>query len=201
MLAEAAKSNPPIDYNRQFPGASQVVTQPHVVPGAFSKAGWTYMKDAIAHVDRYANGEQWVLGDQGAATIDRAALSASLRDRYYSDFVKQWRTYIKSASVVRYAGLKDATTKLAQLSGNQSPLLELFALASTNTAVDDPALAKVFQPVQSVVPPGKYNGRKITPSLGNRRAKNPDHATCEIPHHDAIDARKNLTITPAFLFV
>jgi len=39
------------------------VTQPHVVPGAFSKGGWTYMKDAIAHVDRYANGEQWVLGD------------------------------------------------------------------------------------------------------------------------------------------
>ena len=63
MLAEAAKSNPPIDYNRQFPGALQRVTQPHVVPGAFSKGGWTYMKDAIAHVDRYANGEQWVLGD------------------------------------------------------------------------------------------------------------------------------------------
>jgi len=166
MLAEAAKSNPPIDYNRQFPGASQVVTQPHVVPGAFSKGGWTYMKDAIAHVDRYANGEQWVLGDQGAATIDRAALSASLRDRYYSDFVKQWRTYIKSASVVRYAGLKDATTKLAQLSGNQSPLLELFALASTNTAVDDPALVKIFQPVQAVVPPGSTD-RFIAPPNQN----------------------------------
>jgi len=85
-----------------------------------------------------------------AGNIDRAALAQGLRDRYYSDFVKQWRTYIKSASVVRYAGLKDATTKLAQLSGNQSPLLELFRLASTNTAVDDPAVAKIFQPVQSV---------------------------------------------------
>ena len=41
--------------------------QTHVVPGAFSKGGWTYMKDAIAHVDRYANGEQWVLGDDFAA--------------------------------------------------------------------------------------------------------------------------------------
>ena len=88
------------------------------------------MKDAIAHADRYFNGEQWVLGDQAAANIDRAALAQGLRDRYFADFVKQWRTYIKSASVVRYAGLKDATTKLAQLSGNQSPLLELFALAS-----------------------------------------------------------------------
>ena len=166
MLSEAGKNNPPIDYNRQFPGASPVVTQPHVVPGAFSKGGWAFMKDAIAHADRYFNGEQWVLGDQVAGNIDRAALSQGLHDRYYADFVKQWRTYIKSASVVRYAGLKDATTKLAQLSGNQSPLLELFALASTNTAVDDAAVAKIFQPVQAVVPPGSTD-RYIAPPNQN----------------------------------
>jgi type VI secretion system protein ImpL len=166
MLAEAGKNNPPVDYNRQFPGASQAVTETHVVPGAFSKGGFAFMKDAIAHADRYFNGEQWVLGDQLAGNIDRAALAQGLRDRYYSDFVKQWRTYIKSASVVRYAGLKDATTKLAQLSGNQSPLLELFALASTNTAVDEPALAKIFQPVQSVVPPGATD-RFIAPPNQN----------------------------------
>src|ERR1017187_109556 len=166
MLSEAGKNNPPIDYNRQFPGASPVVTQPHVVPGAFSKGGWAFMKDAIAHADRYFNGEQWVLGDKVAGNIDRAALSQGLHDRYYADFVKQWRTYIKSASVVRYAGLKDATTKLAQLSGNQSPLLELFALASTNTAVDDAAVAKIFQPVQAVVPPGSTD-RYIAPPNQN----------------------------------
>ncbi|MCX6632116.1 MAG: hypothetical protein NTW28_31285, partial [Candidatus Solibacter sp.] len=166
MLAEAGKNNPPIDYNRQFPGASQVITQTHVVPGAFSKGGFAFMKDAIAHADRYFNGEPWVLGDQVAGNIDRAALAQGLRDRYYSDFVKQWRTYIKSASVVRYTGLKDATTKLTQLSGNQSPLLELFALASTNTAVDDPAVAKIFQPVQAVVPPGSTD-RYIAPPNQN----------------------------------
>ncbi len=166
MLAEAGKNNPPIDYNRQFPGASQVVTEPHIVPGAFSKGGWAFMKDAIAHADRYFNGEQWVLGDQISGNIDRVALSQGLRDRYNSDFVKQWRTYIKSAAVVRYSGLKDATDKLGQLSGNQSPLLELFSLASTNTAVDDPAVAKIFQPVQSVVPPGSTD-RFIAPPNQN----------------------------------
>ena len=166
MLAEAGKTNPPIDYNRQFPGASQAVAQPYIVPGAFSKGGFAFMKDAIAHADRYFNGEQWVLGDQVAGNIDRAALAQGLRDRYFADFVKQWRTYIKSASVVRYAGLKDATTKLASLSGNQSPLLELFALASTNTAVDDPAIVKIFQPVQSVVPPGSTD-RYIAPPNQN----------------------------------
>lgn len=153
MLAEAGKSNPSINFNRQFPGSAQTVVETHEVPGAFSKGGWAFMKDAIAHADRYFSGEQWVLGDQAAANIDRAKLDHDLKARYYGDFVKEWRAYIKSANIVRYAGLKDASQKLAQLSGNQSPLLELMALGSQNTAVDDPAVAAVFQPVQAVVPP------------------------------------------------
>ncbi len=64
MLAEAGKNNPPINFNRQFPGSAQVVVESHEVPGAFSKGGWAFMKDAIAHADRYFSGEQWVLGDQ-----------------------------------------------------------------------------------------------------------------------------------------
>ncbi len=153
MLGEAGKSNPPINFNRQFPGSAQTVVETHEVPGAFSKGGWTFMKDAIAHADRYFSGEQWVLGDQASANIDRAKLDQDLKARYYGDFAKEWRTYIKSASVLRYAGLKDASQKLMQLSGNQSPLLELMALASQNTAVDDANTAAIFQPVQAVVPP------------------------------------------------
>lgn len=153
MLAEAGKSNPPIDFTRQFPNAAQIVMEPHVVRGAFSKGGWNFMKDALAHADRYFSGEQWVLGDQSNANLDRAKLAQDLRARYNADFSKEWRTYIKSASVARYASLKDASAKLLQISGNQSPLLELFALASQNTAVDDPTVAGIFQPVQAVVPP------------------------------------------------
>lgn len=163
MLAEAGK-NPPIDFNRQFPGSAQVVVETHVVPGAFSKAGWGVMKDALQHPDRFYKGEQWVLGDQGATSITPAQLE-QLRGRYAGDFVKEWRAYLKGASVVRYAGLKDASQKLTQLSGNQSPLLELMALASQNTAVDDPA-AQIFQPVQTVVPPGSTD-RYIAPSNQN----------------------------------
>jgi type VI secretion system protein ImpL len=166
MLAEAGKTNPPIDFNRQFPGSAQTVVDPHVVAGAFSRGGWVFMKDAIAHADRYFSGEQWVLGDQAAATIDRAKLEQDVRARYYGDFLKEWRAYVKSAAVLRYAGLKDASQKLGQLSGNQSPLLELFSLASQNTAVDDPAVAAVFQPVQTVVPPGSTD-RFIAPPNQN----------------------------------
>ena len=47
MLAEAGK-NPPINFNKQFPGSAAVVVESHEVPGAFSKAGYAVMKDALA---------------------------------------------------------------------------------------------------------------------------------------------------------
>jgi len=166
MLAEAGKSNPPINFNRQFPGSAQTVLETHEVPGAFSKGGWGFMKDAIAHADRYFSGELWVLGDQSSANIDRAKLEQELKARYYGDFAKEWRAYVKSAGVVRYAGLKDAAQKLMQLSGNQSPLLALFCVASQNTAVDDPSVAGVFQPVQTVMPP-PCSDRYIAPPNQN----------------------------------
>jgi type VI secretion system protein ImpL len=163
MLAEAGKSNPNINFNRQFPGSAQVVVETHEVAGAFSKGGWAFMKDAIKHADRYFNGEQWVLGNQTGASIDRAKLDQELKARYYSDFAREWREYVKGASVNRYAGLKDAAAKLSLISGNQSPLLALFCVASQNTAVDDPAVANIFQPIQTVVPP-QCAERYIAPS-------------------------------------
>ncbi len=166
MLAEAGKSNPPINFNRQFPGSAAVVVETHEVPGAFSKGGWNFMKDAIRHADRYFSGEQWVLGDQATANIDRGKLEQDLRNRYNADFAREWRTYIKLASVVRYASLKDAADKLMLISGNQSPLLALFSLASQNTAVDDPMVANIFQPVQTVVPP-QSTDRLVAPSNQN----------------------------------
>jgi type VI secretion system protein ImpL len=152
LLAEAGKSNPPINFNRQFAGSAQTVVETHEVPGAFSKGGWAFMKDALNHVERYINGERWVLGEQAQANIDRTKLAVDLRARYNTDFTNQWRTYMKSASVVRYGGLKDASQKLQQLSGNQSALLALVCVASQNTSVDDAGVTGLFQPVQSVTP-------------------------------------------------
>lgn len=162
MLAEASKNNPPIEFNKRFPGSADTVIDPHQVTGPFSKAGWNFMKDAIRHADRYFSGEQWVLGQQAAAGLDAAKLEQQLQDRYTADFIGQWRAYLKAASVVRYASVADAATKLNQLSGNQSPLLALFWLASQNTAVDDPKITEAFQPVQTVVPPSAVD-RYVAP--------------------------------------
>jgi len=157
MLADAGKTNPPLQFNRKFPGSAEVVVDTREVSGAFSKGGWNFMKDALRHADKYFAGEQWVLGNQTAANFDRAKLEEQLRERYVTDFIAQWRAYLKAAAVVRYAGIADAAKKLNLLAGNQSPILALFWLASQNTAVDEPRITAAFQPVQIVVPPASVD--------------------------------------------
>jgi type VI secretion system protein ImpL len=155
MLADAGKNNPPIAYSKKFPNDFVIDTQE--VAGPFSKAGWDFMKTALKNPARYAPGEQWVLGDQALASIDQAKIGQQLSARYYADFVQQWRAYLKGAAVMRYSSLGQAAKALNALSGNQSPLLALFWLASQNTAVDSPETANAFQPVQAVVPPASVD--------------------------------------------
>lgn len=153
MLAAANKSNPPIDFNRMYPGSSAVVVDPHIVPGAFSRNGFAFMQDAILHPDRYFSGEAWVLGDQAPPSLDRATLTQQLAGRYLADFQNEWRTFMRQASVQKYGNLQDANAKLQILSNPSSPLLSLFYTISHNTAVANPDIAKEFQPAQAVVPP------------------------------------------------
>ena len=162
MLADAAKSTTPINFNKRFPGSAEVVLDSQDVAGPFTKPGWEFMKSSLKNPQKYFSGEQWVLGNQAGANLDQSKLGQQLADRYYSDYIKQWRAYLKAAGVVRYANLADAAKKLNVLSGNESPLLALFWLASQNTGVDQPAVASAFQPVHAVVPPTSVD-RYIAP--------------------------------------
>ncbi len=154
MLADAGKSNPAINFNRQYPGSADTVLEKVEVPGAFSKGGWDFMSKALKNPEKYFSGEQWVLGDQGAAKVDEAGLGKQISDRYHTDFIKHWRAYLNGASVVKYKDLKDASAKLNILSSSQTPLLALLLLASQNTSVDVPEVTEAFQPVHVVTPAG-----------------------------------------------
>ena len=153
MLAEASKADPSINFNRKFPGSAEVVIDGKEVEGAFTKAGWAFVQDAFKNLPKYFSGEQWVLGSGSAQNVDTAKLAQDLQVRYQQDYITQWRAFLKSANVVRYNSLPDASQKLAKTSSNQSPLLALFCITAQNTAVDQPDIAKAFQPVQVVVSP------------------------------------------------
>jgi type VI secretion system protein ImpL len=138
----------------------------HVVPGAFTRSGFTFMQDAILHPDRYFSGETWVLGNQAAPSLDRANITQQLNDLYREDFLKQWRAFLAAATVAEYRNLQDAAAKLSTLAGPTSPLLELFYTVSHNTNVSAPQIAGVFQPAQVLVNPDSTD-RYIGPGITN----------------------------------
>ncbi len=154
MLSAANKVAPSIDFNKNYPGSSATVTESHAVAGAFTKTGYAFMQDAIAHPDRYFSGEVWVLGNQAPPSLDRATVTQQLTTRYVTDFQNEWRTFLHSAQIVKYRNLADAGAKLQLISNPNSPLLALFFTVSDNTAVANPDIAKEFQPAQALVAPG-----------------------------------------------
>lgn len=154
ILAEANRRNPPLNFNKQFPGSAQYITNAMDVQGAFTKQGYVFVDDAIKNFERFFAGEEWVLGPQASAALDRARIEPELRARYQTELVGNWREYLKNSAVLRYANVEDAAKKLNQLAGNQSYLLALFCLASVNTsAITQEELKQAFQPVQYVTPP------------------------------------------------
>lgn len=151
MLAEANRRFGILNFNAKFPGSAEVVVDNRNVAGAYSKDGWSFMQDAIQNPGRYFKGEEWVLGGDAAATTDPAKLHENLKTRYYSDFIGQWRDYIRKAGVVSYQNLQDADQKLGRNASPESPLLAMFCLASENIG-SDAEVVKAFKAVQTLVP-------------------------------------------------
>lgn len=153
MLTDADKASPSVDFDRQYPDAVKFVSDAHVVRGAFTRAGFAFMQDAIQHPEKYAQGERWVLGDQAAGDLNASQTGRNVSAQYTKDFLDQWRTFLASARVAPCGGPKDAPKELAALSGPSSPILELLYVISHNTAVSDPQIKSVFQPAQVMVNP------------------------------------------------
>lgn len=153
LLTEASKAAKPIQFSQQVPTAAGVVRDEVTIPGAFTKPGWDFVQSNLGNVDRLFSRETWVLGQQPVTAENRQKLASDLQARYTADYIKQWTQYLQAGNVAGFGGVQDAAAKLSRLSDNQSPLLQLLALASTNTAVDTTAVGKAFQPVQSVVAP------------------------------------------------
>ena len=153
MLTDADKTSPSIDFNKQYPGSSNFVVDGHIVRGAFTKAGFAFMQDALQHPERYAQGETWVLGNQSGVSLNTSAISKDLAAQYTSDFLKEWHAFLVSAHVASCGSLKEAPARLNALSGPASPLLALFFTVSHNTAVANPQIKATFQPTQALVDP------------------------------------------------
>jgi type VI secretion system protein ImpL len=155
LKLDASEKVPTASFNRQFRDTADVVVSSHDVEGAFTPEGFKRVQDAIAN-NRIAN-EDWVVGKNNAQQLDSSTLQQQLRDRYYKDYIQEWRTVLQTSAVRPNASLHDADAKLGKLTSPSSPILELFWFVSHNTHVPLQQISDSFQPIQSVVPDGPPN--------------------------------------------
>ncbi len=144
-----------IRFNERFPGSARYVVDSFPVEGAFTREGYGFLTNAIAHPESFTSGETWVLGATGGGPIDLGRLQRELPLRYQNDFLNAWRSYLKAAHVVTSGSFPDAREKLHQLDSPSSSLLELFQLLSENTAVENQVIQQAFQAPHVVVPPSR----------------------------------------------
>jgi len=111
MVAEASRSAPSINFNRDFPGSAPFVVDAKDIPGAFTKAGWAFVQGALKSPDRAFGGEPWVLGAADDAA-DPGRSAAALLERYRADFIATWRGYLASAAVTKFTTLPAAVAAL-----------------------------------------------------------------------------------------
>lgn len=149
MLEDAGKGNKPVNFNRRFPQAAGYVVDSYEVPAAFTKEGYAIMQKSLQNPEKF-KGEEWVLGTTPMVNLPAGSLRDALTNRYAADYLKHWRAYLRSARVVGYSNLQDASVKLSKLVANDSPLLELLWLAKENTAIDIPDLKNPFDAVQRI---------------------------------------------------
>ena len=157
MLNAADKTTIAVDFNKQYPGSAAEVIDSYVVRGAFTKTGFAFMQDAFKNIQKYANGEPWVLGDQAGQSLDAAGISKDLSGKYETDFINQWHTFLTKAQVMGCGGIHEAPARLNALSSPDSPLLALFYTVGHNTAVADPQIKTIFQSTQALVDPNADN--------------------------------------------
>ena len=125
----------------------------HTVPGAFTEGGWERVQASLADVDRLFAAEAWVVGEQAISDADRDRLGTELTERYLADYVDQWQRFLRAATVPGFGSVADGARRLDVLSGNQSPILQVLAVAARNTAVDSARVLPAFQPVHQATPP------------------------------------------------
>ena len=152
MLAKASLKNPDLVFAEQFRDAAGVVISNHRVRGAFSRGGFQFMQEAIQNPSQIA-GEEWVLGRVTASELDPVSFAQKMRQRYYQDFVNEWRTVLQTSAVAGYRDFNDADRKLEKLTSPTSPLLEVLRFVAYNTEVGVADITDPFQPVVAVEPP------------------------------------------------
>lgn len=153
LVAEASRAAQPVRFAAAVPTAAGVLVNEFTVPGAYTAEGWTFVRENLDNLDALFARENWVVGERALSPEDRARLAQEARSRYVGDYIDNWIGYLRAGSVPGFGGVAAAARGIARFSDNQSPLLQMLAIAARNTAVDSAGVRAAFQPLHQVIPP------------------------------------------------
>ena len=136
-IVEEANKSPrrPARLGEIAPNFQDVLSTPGEVQAAFTREGWMFAAGAIKDPSRLAMGEPCVVGASsiGSQLLQGPEIQAQLQNMYISDYIRRWKDFVGSTSVLPYRDVKDASHKLSILANNRSPLLAAVFLVSDNT--------------------------------------------------------------------
>ena len=137
---------PSIDAEKMLAGNGGdrgVLTSSHTVKGVYTNSGYKKMLEAIeaAAVPGNLNKDDWVMGGNSKKDeVDPAAV-ASIKKKYYEDYIINWKKFITGITIKPYKTKDEAVNALGIFSDVNSPLKILLEKTAeqTNLSADPPS--------------------------------------------------------------
>jgi len=130
-----------LTHAQQLSGATEL-------PCSFTRTGWRRVHAQLLRAAEHHDG--WILGRPVREHADPARL-ARLRGRYETLYIAAWTDFLAGLRVRRPADLADTSRLLAELTGDERPLAQVFAALDHHTrglqraSTDEPSLAHLLQ--------------------------------------------------------
>ena len=132
------------------------------IPGAFSAEGHRFVRDQLSRPDSLLQAEEWVLGE---VTPPNPELVARQIDSLYErEYPRRWEELLARTSVANFRDVGDATRRLGQLAGDDSPLTRLLSTVSSNVFEGPESAAARFRPLNAFLPRDSAGHMTLSPS-------------------------------------
>jgi len=182
------------------PNYAQVLRGPSQPPSGFVIEGWDFVVKASKDEKSALIGDcvfgdaQEIAGANDGDPKKQADLAPDIQRLYVADYIRSWRDYLNSYSVVAYNSADDAVRKLEIFSSNRSPLLALLSQTADQTNFTSEGLQKTAQNIIQRV--GKAAGitsdNKSAPAVSGSPAEITDFFH---PVHSVVAPKSELLVT------
>jgi type VI secretion system protein ImpL len=110
------------------------MTGRHTVPGAYTRAGYDQMIEAIRNADEEMKKDDWIMGDAGRAEQARDLGSSQIEEKYLANYAAQWTAFVSGIDVKEFRSRNEAVEAIQAFSAEaDSPMRVVAEQIAANT--------------------------------------------------------------------